>query len=163
MKIDVTALYRHQAELDQHIQSKHGVDYPSTRDKRLLALFVELGELANETRCFKFWSLKPRSEKSIILDEYADGVHFLLSLGIEVKSLKKVYEITEKPLDEVKAFLACYAAIDAFKASFNVANFENAFQAYLNLIPALGYTAEETIVAYKKKLEVNYQRQQNKY
>ena len=84
MKIDLTDLYQAQRQLDEHIQTQHGVDYRSTRSKRTLALLVEVGELINETRAFKFWSLKAPSEKPIIVDEYADGIHFFLSLGLDV-------------------------------------------------------------------------------
>ena len=78
MKIELKPLINEQAKLDAHIQSQHQVTYANTRDKRILALLVEIGEMINETKTFKFWSKKPSAEKPIILDEYADGLHFLL-------------------------------------------------------------------------------------
>ena len=75
-------LFTMQHALDQYIQSNKQV----TEDvfmKKGLALIVELAELANETRCFKFWSEKGPSERSVILEEYVDSIHFILSLGIE--------------------------------------------------------------------------------
>src|SRR5688500_20051556 len=51
--------------------------------EKCLALLVELGELANETRCFKFRSKKPRNDDSVLLEEYVDNRHFRLSLGLE--------------------------------------------------------------------------------
>ncbi len=48
--------------------------------KRDLALTIELAELANETRCFKYWSSKGPSEREVILEEFVDSIHFLLSL-----------------------------------------------------------------------------------
>ena len=77
-KINLEKLYKLQAELDDEIARNHNVSYASTHEKRLLALTVELGELANETRCFKYWSLKPASPKEIVMDEYADGIHEML-------------------------------------------------------------------------------------
>ena len=84
-------LYPLQKELDEDSAQRHNGSYESTKDKRLLALLVEFGEFANETRCFKYWSLKPMSEKEVVLDEYADAMHCFLSLGIPlgVTSLKK--------------------------------------------------------------------------
>ena len=76
-------LFRVQQALDQHIEEKHELQNEDLFARKVLALLVELGELANETRCFKFWSIKPSSEKSVILEEYVDGIHFILSLGIE--------------------------------------------------------------------------------
>lgn len=161
--IDLTKLYEHQAQLDAHIQATHQVDYASTRQKRLLALLVELGELANETRVFKFWSLKPRSSDEVILDEYADGLHFLLSLGIEAQSQKKIYTISQDSLDTVQSFLSAYASIHQLQSSFNAKHLEEAMQRYLDLIQSLGYSVQQVLEAYEKKLQVNYVRQQNHY
>ena len=63
----------------------------------MLALLVEIGELANETRSFKFWSVKPASEKKIILEEFVDGIHFILSLGIECGFHKQPLELKAEP------------------------------------------------------------------
>ena len=53
----------------------------SVLDKKLLALSVEVGELANATRCFKYWSEKENEGTERILDEFADVLHFLLSVA----------------------------------------------------------------------------------
>jgi len=80
--MNVEKLYSMQYALDTHIEEKHGLK-EDLFNRKMLALLVELGELANETRCFKFWSLKAASEKAVILEEFVDGVHFILSLGLE--------------------------------------------------------------------------------
>ena len=56
---------------------------------------MEFGEFANATRCFKYWSNKPSEAQDIVLDEYVDGLHFFLSLGIDIKASKKVYHYTK--------------------------------------------------------------------
>ena len=83
MKIELKDLYIKQFELDKAIQENHNCDYSSTRYKRFLAFQVELNELANATRCFKFWSNKESESKARLLDEFADGMHFILSIGID--------------------------------------------------------------------------------
>ena len=80
--MQLTKLYSMQRELDSYIQQQRDEQSDVFLEKGL-ALLVELAELANETRCFKFWSLKGPSENTIILEEYVDSIHFLLSLGIE--------------------------------------------------------------------------------
>lgn len=45
-----------QDDLDKHIEQKKGLQGQDLLDKKILALQVELGELANEWRGFKFWS-----------------------------------------------------------------------------------------------------------
>lgn len=76
-------LLKLQKELDAYILSQHDttLDPKNLLTDTILALQVEVSELANETRCFKHWSRKGASEKSIILEEYVDVLHFFLSLG----------------------------------------------------------------------------------
>jgi dimeric dUTPase (all-alpha-NTP-PPase superfamily) len=57
-----------QRQLDEHIEKEHPREPGEDRlAKKILALMVELGELANEWRGFKFWSndQKPRTEVKI--------------------------------------------------------------------------------------------------
>ena len=61
--MNITKLFEAQAELDAHITEQHPVkDGEDRLANKVLALQVELGELANEWRGFKFWSSndKPR-------------------------------------------------------------------------------------------------------
>lgn len=163
MTIDLNLMLIEQAKLDAHIQQQHQVTYASTREKRLLALLVEVGEMINETKTFKFWSKKPSAAKPIILDEYADGLHFLLSLSIEVKSKKHHYEIVSVAKTLTQATLEVFQATSELCQSFTSQALEKSFQSYLNLIPLLGFTSEEVVEAYFKKLGVNYTRQKNAY
>ena len=79
--MNIEKLMTMQAGLDQHIELKHGLQSENLVERKILALLVELGELANETRCFKFWSLKGPADQETILMEYVDGIHFILSLA----------------------------------------------------------------------------------
>ena len=163
MMIELKPLINEQAKLDAHIQSQHQVTYANTRDKRILALLVEIGEMINETKTFKFWSKKPSAEKPIILDEYADGLHFLMSLSIEVQSQKMNYEIQPLQVTLTQATILVFQHVSELSKHWHVKHLESAFQAYLNLIPLLGFTADDVVQAYFKKLGVNYTRQQNAY
>lgn len=58
MEINLAPLLLKQRELDADINSRHNVTHESTKTERFLALLVEIGELANATRAFKYWSLK---------------------------------------------------------------------------------------------------------
>lgn len=154
--------FKKQEELDKAIQEKHNETYESTSKKRLLALLVELGEFANETRCFKFWSYKGPSEKDVILDEYADGLHFFFSLGIPLNATD--YEIKdEECLDLTSQILKVYALVSALSISYNKDNYVKAFSAYWALLKGLNFTVNDALKAYDKKLEVNYKRQESNY
>lgn len=65
--MDLTKLFDAQKELDDRIVEEKGLQGKDLLDKKILALQVELGELANEWRGFKFWSedQEPREEKWI--------------------------------------------------------------------------------------------------
>jgi dimeric dUTPase (all-alpha-NTP-PPase superfamily) len=161
--IHLQELFQAQAKLDAHIQQQHAVTYEQTTDKRILALLVEVGEMINETKCFKFWSKKPANEKAIILDEYADGIHFFLSLGLQVKSMKMTYDLTPLKGDLTKETIETFSRILAFKSAMSVQTFEDAFGHYLSLLPLLGFTTDDLVEGYFKKLGVNYTRQQTNY
>lgn len=161
--IELKELYKLQGELDARIASNHHTSYEATNDDRLMALIVEIGELVNETRCFKYWSNKGPSARSILLDEYADGMHFLLSLGIPLNVQKTKYEIVKSNLRLTRQFHLLYKAAVELVESYDVAHYTNAYQLFLNLIPSLGFSVEEVVSAYQAKLEVNYQRQNSNY
>ena len=72
MNINLTNCLVKQAELDERIMDMHHQTRESTQRKRVLALLVEIAELANETRSFKYWSLKGASEKEVLIEEYVD-------------------------------------------------------------------------------------------
>lgn len=161
--IDLTPLYPLQAELDKDIAIKHGVTYESTNTRRMLALLVEIGELANETRSFKYWSNKKDSPRDVILEEYSDGMHFFLSLGIPLKINKMIYELNNRLTTLSDSILNVYCLIVDFVRDNSEINYITAFQSYLDLLIQLDITPDEAIKAYKGKLDINYKRQQNAY
>ncbi|HKL84466.1 MAG TPA: dUTP diphosphatase [Bacilli bacterium] len=164
MEFDFEFLLEKQAELDALIHLNHKVSYESTKTKRLLAFLVELGELANAKRSFKFWSLKAGESNERLLDEYADGLHFLLSLALAHEFELPVFTIEEDAeQDLTEKFLACYQSITTFSSKLDKSSLYLAFSDFLALGQALSFTKEEIIAAYENKLVVNYQRQINKY
>ena len=161
--IKLDDLYPLQKELDEDIAKRHNVTYASTKDKRLLALLVEFGEFANETRCFKYWSLKPMSEKAVVLDEYADGMHFFISLGIPLGVTGLEKELIKKDIDPSTAILEVYQEAAKLHEDYSREQYEKAFGMYLDLLPLFGFTGEEAKAAYLKKLQVNHVRQETHY
>ncbi len=156
-------LYALQKELDVEIAQNHGVTYEETFDRRVLALLVELGEFANETRCFKYWSFKAPSPKEVILDEYADGMHFFLSLGIPlgVEAYTHHFHVKEKDLS--KALCEVYGLVCSLREHYDAEHYVKAFGAYLNLLPLFDYSSSDAREAYLKKLKKNHVRQETSY
>lgn len=103
--MNIEMLYEMQKELDERIIREKGLEGQDLLPNTVLALQVELGELANEWRGFKFWSKdqNPRTEENIIdqtaagnqifnivvgkrnplLEEYVDCLHFFLSIAVK--------------------------------------------------------------------------------
>jgi len=158
-------LFTMQKGLDKHIETKHELLDEDLFERKVLALLVELGELANETRCFKFWSLKPSSPQQTVLEEYVDGVHFILSLGIECGFEEKLDFSAEVMNKEflIEQFLFVFELISKFRASKLLEDYKQLFQAYIRLGELLGFNAGETEKAYVDKNEVNYERQKQGY
>ena len=163
MKIELEPLFIAQAKLDATIAENHHISYETTRHRRIMACLVEIGELANATRCFKYWSNKGKESNEIVLDEFADGLHFFLSLGVDIKTSKKVYGLTKREENLTDQFLLVYHRLDEFRKKQDDKSYIKAFQTFLNLLPFLGYKWKQLEEAYYKKLGVNYNRQETNY
>ena len=163
MKINLDHLYKKQAELDQRIADNHHVSYATTRPRRILALLVEIGEFANATRCFKYWSNKPSEQLDIVLDEYVDGLHFFLSLGIDIGVSKKEYNHTKHAINLTEQVLEVYRLATIFYKKQDEKSYIKAFQAFINITPLLKVRWSTVEKAYYKKLGENYHRQDTNY
>ncbi|HEX7065753.1 MAG TPA: dUTP diphosphatase [Bacillales bacterium] len=156
-------LFSMQKQLDDRIEAEHGLAGSDLKEPKFLALEVELGELANETRCFKFWSVKPPSERSVILEEYVDGLHFILSLGLAFG-----YEVAEPVSMEVDegltaCFLEVFERISDLRREPDRDRFSELFFTYMVLGEQLGFTSDDIQSAYEDKNQTNHERQEQGY
>ncbi|PMC37088.1 dUTPase [Bacillus sp. UMB0899] len=162
--MNFTVLFNMQQELDIKIETQHNLENENLVDRKILALLVEIGELANETRCFKFWSLKPPAHADVILEEYVDGIHFILSLGLEMKiDTTMSFLDLESSRTATEQFLIVYEKVSAFKHDQSVSTYKSMFEEYLLLGKLLGFTSGQMEKAYVSKNEVNHKRQQQGY
>ncbi|GGJ61895.1 dUTP diphosphatase [Virgibacillus salexigens] len=66
-----------QKRLDDHIKDEQNLHGQDLLDKKILSLQVELGELANEWRGFKFWKVDPKPRTKVICNQCSgDGKGF---------------------------------------------------------------------------------------
>lgn len=166
-----------QEELDSYILKKHNFKMRKEEllDSTVLALLVEIGELANTTSCFKYWSTKGMIEKEIVLDELADVLHFYLSIGnqmrikyldIEVESGLSGFDLNK---DLTFELLVLYYRVGELGNECSVAGidleylYQNIGNSLCKIIDLLGFTHEEVEQAYLKKHEENYKRQREGY
>lgn len=177
---------------------------PDRFNKLILALLVELGELAQEWRGFKFWSKdqEPRTTvicphcdgkgfndyfdafemfegqhwtepcedckstgfvegKNPLLEEFVDGLHFVLELGIDLNYKTNQYNLTfENTVTE--QFREIYFFVSMMdEHSYNV--YERLVRHYLGLGVILGFTWDQIEQAYLEKNAINHQRQDSGY
>ncbi|SFB24529.1 Dimeric dUTPase, all-alpha-NTP-PPase (MazG) superfamily [Lentibacillus halodurans] len=158
-----SSLYAMQEQLDAYIESHHNLSDKDLFREKYLALLVELGELANETRCFKFWSTKPRNNQSVILEEYVDGIHFMMSLGLEKGYRYDSDVVNPGETDETGQFNRVYDACVTFYRAPSEPHYEQMFESYLQLGILLGFDEKAVKSAYLKKNEINYERQNQGY
>lgn len=170
-------IYEIQRELDQKIKENHHLQHKDLIPSKGLALLVEVGELANETRCFKFWSLKPSSADETILEEYVDGLHFILSLGLDqgieqaaIEQLAQQEALWQSRTGKkehqeqlVERFTHVFQTISHFIQTRETNDYVRLFAEYLALGSALGFDWEAIYHAYLRKNEINHQRQEEGY
>ncbi len=163
MKLKINDLIPYQQQLDERIFILHQTDRPTTMQSRLLALLVEVGEFANETRCFKFWSVRGPSEKAVLAEEFGDGLHFFLSLGIDLNDDGADVEAITVDGSGTDRFLALYDAITVFGRNANLDTYREAFGLFFGLANSFGLSDEDIRMYYLKKNEKNHARQDQNY
>lgn len=180
-------------ETQQVLRDRIGYEGPDRLEKLILALLVEVGECANEWRGFKFWSKdqQPRTvervaadwdedgtpnewsvkpNKNPLLEEYVDGLHFLLEIGLELNCTNMLQSIMESETIECQfndVFNGvCYLRV-AIQGDWEEVEKQEAFEAlwadFWGLGIMLGFTWEQIEQAYYDKNQVNHERQDSGY
>ena len=161
--MNLQRLFQMQTALDKRIEAEHQLEGVPLLQKKILSLQVELGELANETRCFKFWSTKKPSNNDVILEEYVDCLHFILSIGIEKNFQDIILNIKPITSELSEQFLSLYINIADFIICSSIDNYLNIFQNFLSLGQSLGFSEDDVENAYLYKNNINHERQDNGY
>lgn len=161
--MNLLKLFELQENLDKHITEKHELCGEPLLSKKVLALQVELAELANETRCFKFWSNRNPSDKETILEEYVDCLHFILTLGLEKEFRDIQLEDKELKFDLTAQFLNLYIDINDFVVCSSKDHYITLFEDFLTLGKMFHFTIEEIEEFYYIKNNINHKRQDEGY
>ena len=161
--MNLQKLFQMQNTLDHRIQTQHHLEGVPLLHKKILSLQVEFGELANETRCFKFWSTKNPSSNDVILEEYVDCLHFILGLGIEKDFQDITPEVKDITSELSEQFLNLYINVADFIKCPSINNYLNIFENFLTLGENLGFCEDDIENAYLHKNKINHERQDNGY
>lgn len=183
--MNLQKLFEIQVELDCHITKKHPVQEGEDRlAKKILALQVELGELANEWRGFKFWShdQEPRTEvykfsplhneplivkTNPLLEEFVDCLHFILSIGLELGltnwkphfSSVAVHFGGNELITQFEEVFWYASSFGTYTEDEKDTWYSMLFSNFLGLGKMLGFTWEQIEQAYLEKNRINHERQ----
>lgn len=187
--MDLSKLFETQKLLDARIVDEHKLHGQDLLPMKILALQVELGELANEWRGFKFWSKDQAIRNHValyatmnyedivwgnpLLEEYVDGLHFILSIGNELS----LADVSIKNLEgEFKDTLECFKHCNNWVVNLDytlhdttvyIPTIEKVYKhlisVFLELGRLLGFTEEQIEQAYYAKNKINHERQTDGY
>jgi len=154
-------IYEVNKELDMIFYQKYGNSEDIYR-KNCIELLVELGEFVNETKVFKYWTVKsPDKEK--MLEEYADNLTMCLYFFREFK-----LEIDDRYLhinssDKLDIINYLYSKISLLINNKDKELIKDIFGNLLYLGSLLDFTEEEIINAIKNKHEIIRKRLNSNY
>ena len=176
--MNIERMLEAQQELDQRIYEKHNLEPADLFGEKLVALLVELAEMANESRFFKYWS-EDKDPRQELLEEYVDALHFFLSVGL-LKGWERALrppggsirptsrDLTELYLEMI-GFLSAAQVGNMDRVTYNgMERDEMAFHlAWINFLTMgtahFHFSPNEIEAAYFLKNETNHQRQAGGY
>lgn len=155
-------IYDKNKELDKMFSSVYG-NSQDIIDKNKLELLVELGELANETRCFKYWSVK-KPDRDKVLEEYADVMlmvfYFFNILDISLdEEFPKYIETT----DILEVFTNLFNISSKIRLEYNKDIIKEIFINLIHLGYMLNFNNSDILDGCLKKIDINMKRFEIEY
>lgn len=150
-----------QAELDNFIATTQCLRIADHTDEQLLALIVELAEVANEDKSFKYWKVQKVVNEDALLEEVVDVLHFILSRG-------NVLSETGNGADTLDSVTACMrenVTIQILEL-IDIARhgtYQELVEHFIGLTQMFGYAWNDIEAAYDVKHTKNKARQVNGY
>ena len=160
--IEFQEIYNRNKQLDKLFLSEYG-NSQDIIDKNKLELLVELGELANETKCFKYWSVKT-PDRDKVLEEYADCILMVLYFfNCFNVSLDEDFPKPKDTTDILEQFTYLFNLSSRTRDEYNKDIFKEIFVNILKLGYVLGYTHQDIISGCMKKIDINMKRFEIEY
>lgn len=161
--IELSKIYEETKYLDYLFNQQNDIRNEEIIKKNILELLVEIGELANETRCFKHWSTKGPSEKEVILEEYVDCLNMILYFSnITGVTLEEEFpEVIEG--DIVETFINLYQNTCLLKDDLTKEKVKRILVDIIYLSHLLKFSIEDLEKATKHKSKIIQKRFQENY
>ena len=153
-------IYENNKQIDLTYIKKYGNTKEKFRND-CIELLVELGEFINETKCFKYWTIK-KPEIDKVLDEYADCLLMVLSfynrLNMEIEEVNDKTNVDLLDLINETFYLSTKIIND-----FNKDLIKNIFDNLINIGKLLNYSEEEILNGLEIKEKIIVERLNSNY
>ncbi|WP_163255801.1 dUTP diphosphatase [Bacillus tropicus] len=169
---NLQSIFERQEKLDAAFVKERGLEGINLTANTTTALYVELGELANEIEFFKHWKVNRKQDNiNDQWEEFADCLHFLPSLGNMYGHTDFV--LSDKGQDIIKTSLEydirtgqtlnqLFSLI--YRTNFsNQVDYTFALASLIRIGQLIGMDFDDMYEAYKAKNDKNYNRIANKY
>ena len=147
-------VYITESKIDDIFSNRYGdISHGEVFNKNCIELLVELGEFINETKCFKYWSVKKPNKESV-LDELADVLKMTMTFLHVINKEIKEYEVKDIECDLITLINNTYVMATEIMNNISEELIDNIFKNLLGIAYKLDLNKKEIIDAIIKKQQV---------
>lgn len=119
-------------------------------NQKILAFLHDLGQVAEDSRCYLFWEKDEPIDHQQLLEYYLEGLTMLMSIGYELRidSIKNHSEIPS-PTDIYSLFFKIYHSILKVQSHYSSEDYQNTIDDYFTLGFQLNIQIEEILNSYQ--------------
>jgi len=153
----LSEFFNAQERLDKKVIEVHQLEGRNLTADITTALYVELGELAQEISFFKYWKKNKKIDFARQSDEWADCWHFILSLGNKYGHSERFSEVDVYEGEQEKEYNELFSYL--FECDYSdVLSYYRAIGTMIAIGQKIGMTEEDMHHSYFTKNQVNYER-----
>ena len=147
-------VYITESKIDDIFSNRYGdISCGEVFNKNCIELLVELGEFINETKCFKYWSIK-KPNKELVLDELADVLKMTMTFLHVINKEIKEYEVKDIECDLITLINNTYVMATEIMNNISEVLIDNIFKNLLGIAYKLDLNKKEIIDAIVKKQQI---------
>ncbi len=156
-------VYITESSIDDMFSSRYGdIGSGEVFNKNCIELLVELGEFINETKCFKYWSIK-KPNKEQVLDELADVLKMLMTFLHVINKEIKEYELNDIDCNLMTLINDTYIMATDIMNNISEELIDSMFKNVLGIAYKLELSKKEIIDAIIKKQQIVFDRLNSEY
>lgn len=155
-----------QNRLDKFIYESNNItDVGEIALDKLTALDIELGELANEIKFFKYWKKNKLVDKSKVIEEACDCLHFVLSLANDnnVNLQVMAYGTFSRDVGTLYRYIKATLWKDIYLEDKWEEGLKRILMLLVAMIEEIDFTYADLLREYDRKYEINIKRQKEGY